>query len=323
VKNKERYSVGVDLGGTYIKIGIVSDGGKLVKKEKVKTHAEEGPDAVVYQIKLAINNILKKNKKKIEGIGIGSPGIVTLKGGIVEYPPNFPSWGRVYLGKIIGDEFSFEVHVENDANAAAIGEMMYGNGRKLKSFIMITLGTGMGGGIIFNRKLFRGEFGAAGELGHMTIDYRGYKCNCSSFGCIETFVGNHYMINNVKKQLTENMDSLIWDLINKDFENLTPIVIQNAAEEGDMFASHIINEMGFYIGCSLASVANLLDISTFIIGGGVAGFGKPLFDAIQKTAEVRVLRPLQKRVKVMPAKLKNDAGIKGASALVFYKSDEF
>jgi glucokinase len=322
MKNKEKFSVGIDLGGTNIKIGIVSNSGRIVKKEKVKTYAEEGPDAVVSQIKLAVNNILKKNKNKIEGIGIGSPGIVTLKDGIVEYPPNFPDWGRVCLGKIIGDEFGFNVHVDNDANVAAIGELMFGNGKKLKSFIMVTLGTGMGGGIIFKRKLFRGEYGAAGELGHMTIDYKGTKCNCGSFGCIETFVGNHYMISDTEKQLTENMNSLIWDLIHKDFENLTPIIIQKAAEEGDAFAGRIINEMGFYIGCSLASVTNLLDISTFIIGGGVAGFGKPLFDAIQKTVEVRVLKPLQKRVKILPAKLKNDAGIKGASALVFYKSDD-
>jgi glucokinase len=322
MKNKEKYSVGIDLGGTNIKIGIVSNDGRTIKKEKVKTYAEEGPDTVVSQIKLAVNNILKKNKKRIEGIGIGSPGIVTLKGGIVEYPPNFQDWGEICLGKIIGDEFGLNVHVENDANVAAIGELMFGNGKKLKSFIMVTLGTGMGGGIIFNRKLFRGEYGAAGELGHMTIDYKGAKCNCDSFGCIETFVGNHYMISDTKKHLTENMNSLIWNLIDKDFENLTPVIIQKAAEEGDTFASRVINEMGFYIGCSLASVTNLLDISTFIIGGGVAGFGKPLFDAIQKTVEVRVLRPIQKRVKILPAKLKNDAGIKGASALVFYKSDD-
>lgn len=320
MKSKERYSVGVDLGGTNIKIGIVSSSGRIVKKEKVKTFAERGPDSVVAQIKYAINNILKKNKYKIEGIGIGSPGIVKLKGGIVEYPPNFPNWGRVYLGKIISKEFDLKVHVENDANVAAIGELMFGNGKRLDSFIMVTLGTGVGGGIIFNKKLFRGEYGAAGEIGHTTIDYKGAKCNCGSFGCIETFVGNHYIVNDIKKQLTDHMDSLIWKLIDEDFENLSPITIQEAAEKGDAFASQVINDLGFYIGCSLASVTNLLDISTFIIGGGVAGFGKPLFNAIQKTVEVRVLRPIQKRVKILPAKLKNDAGIKGASALVFYKS---
>lgn len=319
MKNKEQYSIGVDLGGTNIKIGLVSKEGKIVKKDKVPTQAENGPQSVVSQIKLSIHNILKNNDKNIRAIGIGSPGTVTLKGGVVEYPPNLPGWEKVKLGEIIGKEFDMDVYVENDANVAAIGEMIFGNGKKLNSFVMVTLGTGVGGGIIFNRKLFRGDYGSAGELGHMTIDYNAAKCNCGSFGCVETFMGNHYIVNSVRKQLPENMHSTIWRLINDDFEQLSPKIIQKAAEEGDSFAKRVINDLGFYLGCCLASTANLLDISTFIIGGGVAGFGKPLFEAVKKTVETRVLRSIQKRVKILPAKLKNDAGIKGASALVYYK----
>jgi glucokinase len=199
--------------------------------------------------------------------------------------------------------------------------MIFGNGRKLCSFVMVTLGTGVGGGIIMNRKLFRGEFGAAGEVGHMTIEYEGPKCNCGSFGCVETFIGNSYLISIVKKSLPEHPDSLIWKIIKDDLEQLSPITIQDAMEQGDDFAHSIVNDMGLHLGSALTSVSNLLDISTFIIGGGVAGFGEPLFDAIRKTIQSRVLTPLRKRVKVLPAKLKNNAGIKGASALVFYKSE--
>ena len=318
---KEKYAVGVDLGGTNIKLGLVSQSGKIVRKTSVETKADEGPDAVISQMKKGINQILAKNKKEITGIGIGAAGVVTVKKGIVENPPNIPGWGKVKLGEIIKKEFNINVHVENDANAAAIGEMIFGNGRKLHSFVMVTLGTGVGGGIIINRKLFRGEFGAAGEVGHTTIEYGGPKCNCGSFGCVEAFIGNSYLINIVKKSLPEHPDSLIWKIIKNDLELLSPITIQDAMEQGDSFAQSIVNDMGLHLGSALTSVSNLLDISTFIIGGGVAGFGEPLFDAISKTIKTRVLTPLRKRVKVLPAKLKNNAGIKGASALVFYKSE--
>jgi glucokinase len=320
MSNKEKYALGVDLGGTNIKLGIVSQKGRIVKHFSINTKAEEGPKTVISQMKRGINEIMSKNNKKISGIGIGAAGVVIIEKGIVENPPNLPGWGKVKLGEIISKEFDIDVHVENDANAAAIGEMIFGKGKNLKSFVMVTLGTGVGGGIIFNRKLFRGEFGAAGEVGHVTIKYDGSRCNCGSFGCAETFIGNSYLINIVKKSLPEHPNSLLWKIIKNDLNQLTPITIQGAMEQGDEYAASIVNDMGMHLGSALASVSNLLDISTFIIGGGVAGFGKPLFDVLGKTIKARVLTPIRKRVKVLPAKLKNNAGIKGASALVFYKS---
>ena len=316
----EKYAVGVDLGGTNIKIGIVSQKGKIIKKSSLDTLAVEGPDKVISQIKKGIKEILLKNKLKIQGIGIGSPGTVSTKKGTVENPPNLPGWEKVNLGKVLQKEFKINVHVENDANVAAIGEMIFGAGKKIDTFIMVTLGTGVGGGIIFNNKLFKGEFGAAGEIGHMSINYNGPKCNCGSFGCVETYVGNHYLVKRVKEELPDNKDSKIWELINNDIDLLTPLIIQQAEELGDKYAKSVVQELGLYLGTALASSSNTLDIGTFIIGGGVAGFGEPLFEAIRKNVSSRVLKPLSKRVKVLPAKLKNDAGIKGASALVFYKS---
>jgi glucokinase len=197
--------------------------------------------------------------------------------------------------------------------------MIFGAGKKLDSFIMITLGTGVGGGIIINRKLYRGEFGAAGELGHITIDHKGEPCNCGSFGCIEAYLGNSYFIKRVKKQI-ENVDTRIKDIIKNDLNKLTPKVIKEAADLGDEFAINFIKELGDYLGAALSSVSNLLDISTFIIGGGVAGFADPLFNSVQETLSSRVMIPLRPRVIVLPAKLKNEAGILGASALVYYRA---
>ena len=316
----EKYTVGVDLGGTSVKMGIVSEKGKIFKKISVETKAAGGPDAVVGQIKKGLKEILSKSPGKISGIGIGAPGIVSIKKGTVENPPNFPDWEKVNLGKLIEKEFGYNVYVENDANAAAIGELIFGVGKKYDSFIMVTLGTGVGGGIIIKNRIYRGEFGAAGEIGHVSIDHNGPQCNCGSFGCIEAYVGNHYLVSRISKELPDQPSSKIWELIDNDLDKLTPKIIDIASEAGDLYAQSVVKKMGFYIGCALASVSNLLDISTFIIGGGVSGFGKPLFDAIKETASSRVLTPLRNRVKVHPAKLKNDAGIKGASALVFYKS---
>ena len=320
MSKSERYTLGVDLGGTSIKIGIVSEKGKILKKLSVDSKAVDGPDSVVDQIKKGIDEIIRKSKKKITGIGIGAPGVVTIKKGTVENPPNFPGWGKVNLGKLIEKEFDKKVYVENDANAAAIGELIFGVGKKYDSFIMITLGTGVGGGIIIEREIYRGEFGAAGEIGHLTIDHDGPHCNCGSKGCIEAFVGNRYLVSRIKEELPDHPESKIWELIDDDLQLLSPKIIDTASEAGDPYAESIVKQMGYYLGCALASVSNLLDISTFIIGGGVSGFGKPLFDSIKETASSRVLTPLRERIEVHPAKLKNDAGIKGASALVFYKS---
>ncbi len=319
MSKQEKYAIGVDLGGTNVKVGIVSQNGKIIKKVSVETKAQGGPEKVIQQIKKSIDEVLNKNELRIHGIGIGSPGTVSTKKGTVEDPPNLPGWGKVNLGKIIQKEFKIDVKVENDANAAAIGEMIFGAGKSYESFVMVTLGTGVGGGIIYNRKLFRGEFGAAGEIGHISIDINGPQCKCGSFGCVETYLGNSYIVKRVQTELENNQSSKIWQLINNDLNLLTPIIIQTALEQGDEYAKGVVQSLGKYLGTALASVGNCLDNGTFIIGGGIGGFGTPLFNSVKETISARVLKPLRKRIKVLPAKLKNDAGIKGASALAFYK----
>jgi len=313
-----KYAIGVDLGGTNIKIGIVSEKGKIVSKTSIKTDAECGPAKVISNIINGIKEILEKNKFKIQGIGIGCPGVVSTKKGIVENAPNLPGWKNIKLGSIIKKEFDIDVHVENDANAAAIGELIFGSGKKLNSFVMITLGTGVGGGIVFNKKIFRGEFGAAGEIGHITIDMNGRKCNCGSSGCIEAYIGNHYLKEQILTEINNYPDSKLWKIVDGDLSLISPRIIQLASERNDEYSKFIITRMGSQLGVALASLSNLLDINTFVIGGGVAGFGDLLFDSIRKSIVQRVLQPLRSRVLVIPAKLKNEAGIKGASSLVFY-----
>jgi glucokinase len=313
-----KYAIGVDLGGTTVKAGVVSEEGKLVQKVAIDTLASKGPDVVIEQIIKAIK--LVRDSYTIEGIGIGSPGVVSPKKGTVENPPNLPGWGIIHLGKILEKEFKSSVFVENDANVAAIGELVFGAGKKLSNFIMVTLGTGVGGGVVVNGKLFRGSTGGAGEIGHVTIDYNGRKCNCGSVGCIEAYVGNGYMVERVKEELKEHKDSAIYSLLNNDLSKLTPKVISEAAHNGDQYSMSVVKDTGKYLGYGLSSALNLFDITNVIVGGGVAGFGKPLFDSIEETIKSRALKSLGEKAVVLPAKLKNEAGILGASALVFYKS---
>jgi glucokinase len=315
------YAVGVDLGGTAIKAGLISKDGKIIKKTSVDTLADKGPDIVIDQIKKGIQFVIEDvSNNQIMGIGVGFPGVVSVEKGTVENPPNLPGWEKVALGEILQNKFNINVTVENDAKAAAVGELIFGAGRGLTNFVMVTLGTGVGGGIIINKKLYRGEIGAAGEIGHTTINYNGQKCNCGSFGCLETYVGNNYLVNHVKDELKNHKDSLIFELIKGDLDSLTPKTISTASEKGDDYAASVIIDTGRYLGYGLASVLNILDISKIIIGGGVSGFGKILFQSTQDTIKERALKSLAAKVQVLPAELKNDAGILGASALVFHRA---
>lgn len=317
---QNKYAVGVDLGGTNIKVGIVSNRGKLIKNTSIKTEAIEGPEKVIDNICKGIDKILGKSSCKIQGIGIGCPGVVSVKKGIVENAPNLPGWKNIKLGPIIKKKFGYDVFLENDANAAAIGELIFGAGKNYSSFIMVTLGTGVGGGIVYKKKIFRGDYGAAGEIGHLSIDVNGPQCNCGSTGCIESYIGNKYLKEIVRDELPRYPKSKLWKLIDNDLSNVSPRLVQKSLELGDDYALLVVERMGKELGAALTSLANIFDISTFIIGGGVAGFGKPLFDSTRKTIISRVLLPIKPRIKVIASKLKNDAGIKGASSLVFYKN---
>lgn len=311
------YIIGVDLGGTFIKAGTASKEGKILYETSIPSLAEINPQAVVSQIAKAVGTIKEKHgNDELLGVGIGSPGMVDLDGGTVKYPPNFTNWTVFRLGEEVSRLIGGRVEVENDANAAAVGEMKFGAGRGLTNFIMITLGTGVGGGFIIDGKVFRGESGGAGEIGHITIDYNGPLCNCGNYGCVEAYVGQKYLSHRVVQQLKSHPESLVNKLVDGDEERLEPKIISEAAEKGDKFALQIWEETGMYIGIAVAAAFNMFDVATLIIGGGVAKAGKPLFDSVEKTIKARVLPPVRSRVKVICAQLENSAGILGAAALI-------
>lgn len=315
--------IGIDIGGTSIKFGIVSSAGKITGEFSIPTFAEQSPEKVLEQISLGIKKILEGNSlQRFEGIGIGIPGKVNVKTGIVTSAPNFAEWNRVNVKQFLSKKFKSRIEIDNDANCAALGELHFGIGKsagpfgKIKSFVMITLGTGVGGGIIVDGKLIRGESGGAGEIGHISIDYQGPLCRCGQHGCIEAYAGNNYIKQRTVQKLHEYPDSLIIDLAENNLDKIEPKTIFEASQQGDELANKILTDTGRYIGIGLASVINILDIKTFIIGGGVSAAGDVLIDSIESSLKNHGIREIVKDVKVYPAKLKNKAGILGAASLL-------
>jgi glucokinase len=265
----------------------------------------------------SITEVLAHAKKKtLRGIGIGSPGIVDQKNGVVNDPPNIKGWRRVALGEEIKRIFKLKVELENDANVAAIAEAKFGAGRRHPNFLFVIWGTGVGGGIILDRKIFRGPHGGAGEIGHVSIDYEGLQCNCGARGCVEAYIGQRNLSQRAIERLRQHPASRILELVGGDISKVEPIFISQAALEGDGLAREIFTEAGTLLGVALGSVLNTIDLRVVIIGGGISGAGDFVYDAIKKSAQAHVMKSMQKDIMVIPAKLGNAAGILGAAGLV-------
>lgn len=315
--SKLQYAIGVDFGGTSIKTGLVTSGGKIIAQSRYPTFGEKGPKAVLRQMNKSIEDVLRQTKvKPIRGIGIGSPGIIDSKAGVVKDPPNISGWHRVGLAKEIRKRFKFNVAVENDANVAAIAEARFGAGRRHPNFLFVIWGTGVGGGIILDGKIYRGPFGGAGEIGHVCIDYNGLQCNCGARGCVEAYVGQRYLSQRAAERLKNQPQSRIMELVDGDMSKVEPIFISQAAHEGDALAREIFVEAGTLLGVALGSVLNTIDLRVVVIGGGISAAGDFVFDAIKKSIQSHVMKPMRNGIRVIPAALGNSAGILGAAGLV-------
>jgi len=310
-------AVGVDLGGTTVKTGLVDSDGKIIVQSKLPTRAEESPEAVVEQIKKSINEVLPHAQgKSIVGIGVGTPGLVENPGGIVKSPPNFNGWDVVNLGGELEKAFSVKVEVDNDANVAAVAESKFGAGKEHPNFLFIIWGTGVGGGVIMDNKIYRGPFGGAGEVGHISINFEGLQCKCGTKGCVEAYVGQKYLSNRTIEKLKSNPHSKILELVGRDLSKVEPVYISKAAEAGDQLAKNILIEAGTLLGVMIGGVMNTLDFRVTVIGGGVSAVGDFVYDAIHNSVIRNVQKPLREGIKIIRAKLGNEAGVLGAAGMV-------
>ncbi|MBI3111687.1 MAG: ROK family protein [Ignavibacteriales bacterium] len=309
--------IGVDLGGTSVKAGLVSPSGEILYQNKFPSYAEKNPNEVIRQIQVSVQDALKHaNGAKVVGVGIGAPGVVDDQG-VVKAPPNFVDWDEVPLKGELTKLFSgLPVGIENDANAAAIAESKFGAGKEFPNFLFVIWGTGVGGGIILDHKIFRGPTGGAGEIGHISIDHQGPACNCGSRGCVEAYVGQKYLSVRTAERLKANPESKIWRLVGGDAAKIEPSFISQAAHDGDPIARAILLEAGELLGTALAGVMNVMDLRVSIIGGGLSAAGDFVITAVQDSIVRHVLKPLRKEIRVLPAQLGNNAGILGAAGLV-------
>ena len=313
----KKYKIGVDVGGTNVKVALVDKSGSIVYSDTVPTRAEMGYEYTISNIIKAIRDLMKESKTSkdmIEGIGFGFPGQIDCDNGIVRLAPNIPGWVNIPIADIVSKEFGIPVKVDNDVRCAALAELNYGAGKGAKNMICITVGTGIGSGLILNGKLVRGASNAAGELGHIKLQMEnGPICGCGDTGCLEAFASGPAIVALAEEYIKGGKSTKYRELANPE---ITPYIVAEAAKQGDVVAKRIFEIVGRYIGIGLASVVNLLNPEKVVIGGGVADAGDLLFEPIKENLKKRAMHIQGSAVEVVHAELGNTAGVIGASLLI-------
>ncbi len=310
--------VGVDMGATNIRAALVGARGNIYGRIKRPTFAESPRDEIISRIITLISDILKQGEVKrsrLAGIGIATPGPLSVKSGIILNPPNLPTLRNVPLRRILKRHFRVPVVLDNDANAAAVGEHWMGAGKGSVSLVCITLGTGVGGGIIINNQLWRGASDTAGEIGHMTIDPMGPRCGCGNTGCLEVYVSARGIVNRMRSVVESGVRSSLMNALQGDRTQLTADLIYRAAARGDPAAKKALEDTGVILGVAVANLINLLNPRVIVIGGGIIGAGKFLFEPMRAEANKRAFTSASDAAKIVPAELTDDAGTLGAARL--------
>lgn len=310
----EQIYVGVDLGGTAIKVGICDTDGRLLQTFEGPTEVAKGPDTVIDNIENYIRRIVEESPydwSQVAGIGAGVAGFTNVKEGVILLAPNV-GFKDVPIRSILEERLGKPVKIDNDANVAALGEAWSGAGKGIDNCVCYTLGTGVGGGIIINGKIVQGFSGMAGELGHIAVipDLEAIQCGCGKMGCLET-VSSATGIIRMAQDAVERGDRTSLSLL----EEIAAKDVFDAAKAGDEAASRIISRAAFYLGKSMAAVAVTLNPERFIIGGGLSKAGEFLFEQIRETFMKLTPEPVTRGVSIVPAELGNDAGMIGAAGL--------
>lgn len=315
------YNIGIDLGGTNIKVGVVDENYNIVGRSNIKTNlprpAEEIVDSIVEGVKLACDDA-KIAVSDVNSIGIGTPGTANRNTGVVLYSCNL-GFNNFSLGGMLSEKLGTEVFVENDANAAAFGEVVNGAGKGYKNVVVITLGTGVGGGIIIDGKIYTGFNFCGAELGHSVIEYNGRQCGCGRKGCFEAYSSATALINFTKEAMEEEKNTKMWEIAGS-IENVDGKTAFDGFRAGDKTATDVVNKYINYLGCGLTNVVNIFQPEVLLIGGGICKEGenltKPLLEYIAR--ESYCIDP-NCSTKLDIAKLGNDAGIIGAAYLYTLK----
>jgi glucokinase len=308
-----RAVLAIDIGGTKLAAGVVDPAGRLLARGEVPTRASEGLEAVLGRIVALGRALLKRPEAaplEIRRVGVGGAGPVDLRRGLVLNPPNLPGWECVPLVERLQDAFGLPVVLENDANAAALGEFQYGAGRGARSLVYVTVSTGIGGGIVLGGRVWHGLADAAGEVGHMTVKPDGPRCGCGSRGCLEAMASGPSLVRRAREAMADGRPSRLASL--PDF---TARELVEAAREGDPLAREVWDEAVRCLGIGMAAVIAILAPERIVIGGGVSRAGDFLFVPLREAVRRRVKLAPVESIPVLPAALGADVGILGAAAV--------
>ncbi|SDL39848.1 glucokinase [Clostridium cochlearium] len=308
----KKYVVGIDLGGTTISGGVLDYQGNIIFRNTIDTKSELGEKIVLKRIIKIIENVIEESKvlkDSIKGIGIGSPGPLDIDKGVIITNTNLP-FRNFNIVDQIKNHFKIPVYLDNDANAAAVGEYKFGAGKGSRNMIFITVSTGIGAGAILNGNIYRGSSYNALEIGHMTLKKDGPMCNCGNFGCAEALASGTAIAKKARMELDRGKDSSL-----KKFNKLSAYNVFQEAQNGDKLAKEIIDEALEYLGICVSNVITTFDPDTIVIGGGVSKAGSIVFDKINQVVKKRCFEAMWQNTKIVKALLLEDSGIIGAASL--------
>ncbi|HEY7685266.1 MAG TPA: ROK family protein [Gemmatimonadales bacterium] len=314
-----RYIVGVDVGGTNIVVGTVAqDGSELVGVVSEPTRSEEGADAVVERIiSLSRASIAEAKGKEIAGVGIGSPGPLDTKTGIVLLTPNL-GWVNMPLRDRVAAGLGLPATLDNDANCAIFGEWWRGAARGTEFVVGLTVGTGIGGGIVLGGDVYHGASDIAGEIGHMTIDSTGRLCKCGNYGCLEAYASGPAIAARAVEGIEAGAETALPTYVAGDLSLITAQVVYEAAHDGDAYALEVVRDTAKFLGAGVASIINIFNPQVVVICGGVTLAGDKLFVPLRSEVKRRAFKPAVDVCRILPGELPGTAGVWGAAA-VFIK----
>ncbi len=311
------YTIGIDIGGMSIKIGLVNDKGAI--KEQIRFKTKSTAKECIEDMTTNISYLLAKNcltEKDLMGMGVGCPGAVSSETGVVVYLPNL-GWENVQLADELKKRFNVKVVISNDANVATLGEAIYGSAKDYKNVIMFTLGTGVGGGIVIDNKLFEGGWSRGAELGHATLYIDGESCTCGRTGCIERYVSATALMAQTRKAMQQDKSSKMWNYVHGDIEKVDGRTAFECSKMGDKSAIKVVDNYVKYLSESILNMLNIFRPEAFILGGGVSAQGEYLNEKVRAYCEkFNYGYKNAPKTKILTATLGNDAGIIGAAALL-------
>ncbi|HIJ64440.1 MAG TPA: ROK family glucokinase [Candidatus Hydrogenedentes bacterium] len=308
--------VGIDLGGTNVRAAVVTREKEILTKASMPTNAARGPEAVMAVMQAAAEAVLTAAKvapKDVLAVGIGSPGPLNWQTGVVYEAPNLPGWENVPLAQRMQERLHAPCFLDNDANVACYGEFWLGAGQGCENMALLTLGTGVGGGLVVFGRLVRGIDGTAAELGHIKVRRDGRLCGCGARGCLEAYASVTGMVRTAVKGIKADRSTVLKDLCGNDLGALTGKMISDAAEQGDAFARWVIEETGIWLGVGISSIINALNPEKIVLCGGMIAAGDLLFEPIRRTARELSFDVPANRAEIVPAGLGADSGVIGAA----------